>query len=74
MTRSGMGARMEAQFKQKVFWGCEFLSDKVRFCGLENKKGIATLVETFEGSYAAAEIFAESRGLLSMPSSPSSRR
>ena len=66
MTRSGMGARMEAQFKQKIFWGCEFLSHRVRLCGVQNKNGVPTLAETFEGSYAEAEIFAESRGLLSL--------
>ena len=58
-----MGARLEARFRPALYWGAEFLADKVRICAFADKDGRPSAVETFEGTYPEAGAFAEAHGL-----------
>lgn len=61
--RPGLGARLEARFRPGLYWGAEFLEDKVRLCAFGTKDGIPAALKTFEGAYAEAEAFARGHGV-----------
>jgi len=60
-----LGARLEARFRPALYWGAEFLSQKVRLCafGVDGKDGKPAALFTFEGTYAEAEAFATGHGI-----------
>jgi hypothetical protein len=62
-TPAGLGARLEARFRPDLYWGAEFLADKVRLCAFGTKDGAPAALKTFEGAYEEAEAFAQEHGL-----------
>lgn len=61
--KSGVGARLEASFRPKVHWGAEFLTDRVRICGLKEAAGKIAVAASFDGAYPEGEAFARAHGL-----------
>jgi Tfp pilus assembly protein PilN len=61
--RPGLGDSLEARFRPSLYWGAEFLAQKVRLCAFGEREGRPAPLHTFEGDYPEAAAFAAAHGI-----------